>query len=152
MSLTITVTRAGGSPGWRFHWETAAGIWVDEVAPLGEMLLRAHAPVGQGRGAGRLRESITPRVERSPGQAMITYYTTVPYARYVLEGTRPHLIEPRNARVLRWLGPGGIGVRYATRVHHPGTRPNPFPHRALFPAQYAISHMFAEAVKKSLEL
>jgi len=46
------------------------------------------------------------------------------YAEYVSGGTRPHVIRPRTAKVLRFT----IGGRtvYATKVNHPGTRPNDF--------------------------
>lgn len=46
------------------------------------------------------------------------------YARYVVEGTRPHDIFPRNSSVLafQWHG----NMVFAKRVHHPGTSPNPF--------------------------
>ena len=46
----------------------------------------------------------------------------VNYALWHHEGTRPHVIRPRNARVLRFQV-GGATV-FATRVNHPGTRPN----------------------------
>jgi hypothetical protein len=46
------------------------------------------------------------------------------YASYVSEGTRPHLILPRRRRFLSWLGPQGRV--FARRVHHPGTRANPW--------------------------
>ncbi|MEU9805427.1 HK97 gp10 family phage protein [Mycobacterium sp. NPDC050853] len=46
------------------------------------------------------------------------------YALYVHEGTRPHLIRPRNAKALRFQ----IGGRtvYAKLVRHPGTKARPF--------------------------
>lgn len=49
---------------------------------------------------------------------------TVGYALYHHEGTRPHIIKPKNAKALRFK----IGRRtiYAAIVHHPGTRPNPY--------------------------
>ena len=40
------------------------------------------------------------------------------------KGTAPHLILPKNSDVLRFEI-GGQEV-FATQVHHPGTRPNPF--------------------------
>lgn len=43
------------------------------------------------------------------------------YASYVEEGTRPHVIEPRRATMLSWMGIGGLV--FARRVQHPGTRP-----------------------------
>ena len=46
------------------------------------------------------------------------------YAEMVSGGTRPHVIRPRRARALRFTV-GGQTV-FATRVNHPGTRPNDF--------------------------
>ena len=43
-----------------------------------------------------------------------------PYAVFVHEGTSPHVIEPVRARSLFFDG------RFAKRVHHPGTPPNPW--------------------------
>jgi hypothetical protein len=65
------------------------------------------------------------------------------YAGFVEFGTRPHEITPRARKALRWAATGAGarftgsprkaalrgalgGVRFATRVHHPGTRPHPF--------------------------
>lgn len=45
------------------------------------------------------------------------------YAQYVAEGTQPHVIVPRSARVLRFEVGGE--VVFATRVNHPGNAPNP---------------------------
>lgn len=46
------------------------------------------------------------------------------YALAVHEGQRAHDIEPNRSRVLAWQAPEGM--RFATRVHHPGTRARPF--------------------------
>lgn len=46
------------------------------------------------------------------------------YAQIVSSGSRPHMIYPRFARALRFVIAGQ--VIYATRVQHPGTRPNPY--------------------------
>lgn len=51
------------------------------------------------------------------------------YAQAVNDGTRPHIIRPKNAKALRFRVGGR--VVYAKVVHHPGTRPNPFLDRAL---------------------
>lgn len=53
----------------------------------------------------------------------------VDYAQMVNDGTRPHVIRPKNASVLRFVVGGR--VVYARVVHHPGTRANPFLDRAL---------------------
>lgn len=58
-----------------------------------------------------------------------TIVFTVDYAAAVNDGTRPHIIRPRNASVLRFVVGGR--VVYARVVHHPGTRANPFLDRAL---------------------
>lgn len=47
----------------------------------------------------------------------------------VNDGTRPHIIRPKNAKTLRFKVGGR--VVYAKVVHHPGTRPRPFLDRAL---------------------
>ncbi|UJE15677.1 hypothetical protein SEA_LIGMA_22 [Gordonia phage Ligma] len=46
------------------------------------------------------------------------------YAAAVHEGTRPHIIRPRNASVLKF-DVGGRTI-FAREVHHPGTRARPF--------------------------
>lgn len=46
------------------------------------------------------------------------------YSGAVEFGTRPHEIRPRNKKALRFKGRGGI--TFAKRIHHPGTRAQPF--------------------------
>lgn len=46
-------------------------------------------------------------------------------AGYVEFGTKPHDIVPRKAEYLVFMGKDGHLVR-AKKVHHPGTKPNPF--------------------------
>lgn len=50
---------------------------------------------------------------------------TAKYASYVENGTRPHRIEARKAKALRWEDSDG-GVHFARAVNHPGTKPAPF--------------------------
>ncbi len=69
------------------------------------------------------------------------------YAPYVEFGTRPHEITPHARKALRWAASAGgrrltgsprtgADVVFATKVHHPGTKPHPF----LLPgAQKAVS-------------
>ncbi|WP_030684284.1 HK97 gp10 family phage protein [Streptosporangium amethystogenes] len=79
---------------------------------------------------GRLRASI--RVERRSFFGLRQRWTIgsdVEYAPMVNDGTRPHLIRPRRAQVLRFKV-GGKTV-FAKVVHHPGTRARPFLDRAL---------------------
>jgi len=48
------------------------------------------------------------------------------YAAALEEGTRPHIIRPRRASVLRFTVPGVARPIFARLVHHPGTRAYPF--------------------------
>lgn len=50
----------------------------------------------------------------------------VKYARYIEEGTKPHVIEARRAPVLRFFWTRH-GMWFAgKKVNHPGTKPRPF--------------------------
>lgn len=151
MSITMTVDRPATTPWGRFRWEDAAAIWSREATPLGLQMLRAHTPVSRGPGAGRLRQSETSREEAGPGSLMIVFYTTVPYAKFVIGGTRPHPIAARKARALRWTDAVG-NASFARRVNHPGNRPNPFPERAMHLIGPAAAHLFAEACKEAMKL
>lgn len=95
---------------------------------LGEQLLRRRAepvaararrlaPGSMGRG---IQMTVSGR-----GRGMAAVITsTHPASRYVIEGTRPHVIRPRRKKALRFTV-GGRTV-YAKRVQHPGNRPNNF--------------------------
>jgi len=59
----------------------------------------------------------------------------VEYLKYVLWGTPPHIIKPKNKKSLRFeVGKKerlsgkkkGKNIVFAKEVRHPGTRPNPF--------------------------
>lgn len=79
---------------------------------------------------GRLRASIEGRLNRTwTLRPQFTVGSNVEYASYVHDGTRPHIIRPRNARALRFVVGGQ--VVYARVVHHPGTAARPFLDRAL---------------------
>jgi hypothetical protein len=51
-----------------------------------------------------------------------------PHALFVHWGTRPHRIESRERKALRWAGPAGF--RFARGVNHPGYRGDPWLRRA----------------------
>ena len=73
---------------------------------------------------GRLRNFIQ-IVEIPRGGVIVQRIgTDVEYAIFVHEGTRPHIIRPRNASVLAWRGP--TGMVFARSVNHPGMAANPF--------------------------
>ena len=79
---------------------------------------------------GRLRASIRadpPRIFSLRGS--VTVGSDVEYAPWVNDGTRPHVIRPVRAQVLRFNVGGRIV--FAKVVNHPGTRARPFLDRAL---------------------
>lgn len=79
---------------------------------------------------GRLRASIEGQLNRTwTLRPRFTVGSNVEYAPYVHDGTRPHVIRPRNAQALRFQVGGR--VVYARVVNHPGTRARPFLDRAL---------------------
>lgn len=79
---------------------------------------------------GRLRASIRVESRRSLGfRTIYTVGSDVEYAAMVNDGTRPHVIRPRRAQVLRFQVGGR--VVFARVVNHPGTRARPFLDRAL---------------------
>ena len=87
-----------------------------------------QAPIGTGPTAGRLKRSIKVyRHQRYTKGQTIRVGTSVPYAMYVHEGTRPHMIYPQNpGGALKFVPKGGTRVIITKRVKHPGSRPNRF--------------------------
>lgn len=66
------------------------------------------------------------------------------YAPYVHNGTRPHLITPRNRKVLRWAGKGGFV--FSKYSKHPGYAGDPFLYVALDNNESEIKRIFDEEV------
>lgn len=83
-------------------------------------------------------QSRTERLERSVEKAMTGNASGIvflneavaPHAAPIHDGSRPHVIVAKNSPrpVLRWVS--GSRFRFAKVVNHPGTRPDPFLHRA----------------------
>ena len=87
-----------------------------------EAIRRAPGSVGRG-----IRASI----QRGPGgEFRGVIRSTHPASIYLVNGTRPHIIRPRNpSGVLRFMVGGQ--VVYARYVNHPGTRRNDYLRDAL---------------------
>lgn len=141
--MSISLSTSGRTPKRQFQWMTAAAKWADTIGPMVRSELRHEAPVAKldpaGRNRpGRLRASI--RYERhTTGRSVTAEFTAyTPYAGFVIDGTKPHIIRPVAARYLmfyqngaqRFVGPRGSSARGAY-VQHPGTKPNPFNRRAV---------------------
>lgn len=128
--MTLTMTVSGSTPGLdRFSWTRAAVAWADTVGPIGRKALKQRAPVGKGERAGRFATSIRYYRRTSAGTSVTVRYTAnTPYARWVIEPTKPHRIEAKAARYLHWVD--GNGTHHFRKwVMHPGTKGNDFAER-----------------------
>lgn len=67
---------------------------------------------------GRYRSSISWRLGVDGRGLFAEIGSAVPYARFLEEGTRPHVIVPRSKQALFWRG----AQHPVKRVNHPGTR------------------------------
>lgn len=103
-----------GPSGDVFRWMVRIG---DDI--------KSEAKKQVGVDTGRLRDKIVKRVTSTRGGITLIVAAEESYAEWHHEGTRPHTIRPRNASVLSFIGAGGQRV-FASKVEHPGTRPNRF--------------------------
>jgi hypothetical protein len=93
-------------------------------------LVQAAARQRVGKRTRKLERSIVKRPGADATSAYVDVVAEQPYARDHHDGTGPHLITPRNRKVLRF--PTGTGTVFAYRVRHPGTAPNRFLTDVLF--------------------
>ena len=105
------------------------GASMSELRRVGPMVVN-RAKILCPVDTGRLRASIQGDYRRTwTLRPQFTVFSDVEYASMVNDGTRPHVIRPKNASVLRFQV--GARVVYARVVHHPGTRARPFLDRAV---------------------
>lgn len=78
-----------------------------------------------GRAQPHLQDTIVKRTDmtRAAGPVVMVGSDAAPKALIVHEGARPHVIVPRRATMLRFVGRTGQ-VIFTRRVNHPGTQPN----------------------------
>jgi len=101
-------------------------------------------------------EAFTPRtgnLQRSIGwrpqdETSAVVFANAEYAPYVEFGTKPHVIEPRNRRALRF--PVGERYVFARRVRHPGSRPYPFFYKDFEERKRSVLKEFTEALLEGL--
>ena len=88
------------------------------------------AEIAEREAPGTMGRYITWSVQDGPTGLQGVIVCDHPAVRYVLDGTRPHIIRPRKKNgVLRFEISGR--VVYSAYARHPGTRPNNFLARAL---------------------
>lgn len=147
--INVTIERSDQGFRNRWRWHATASRWAAEVGQAMVEAVRAEAPVGKkDANNGRLRDSITFKPTITSTNARVEVTSRVPYVGYVINGTPPHVIEPRTATILHWQKDGNHFYRH--RVYHPGTRPNPFPERALRGRTSAIQGRMRNAVATTL--
>lgn len=145
MSMTMTVT--GADRSLKFDFKAAASAWASDVEPAALRAMKMHAPFR----TGAMRQGIGSRLEPSAGSMWVVLYSTAPYAKYVLGGTKAHTIAAVNAKALRWIANSGHGgVMFAKSVKHPGTKPDNFPERGLAPLTTMILQSFADAAREAI--
>ena len=92
------------------------------------------------------REGIITDVKDNVGTVALN--PGIPYAVYVHEGTKPHIIEPRNKMALRWAARGEFV--FAKRVNHPGTEKDQFLYDAAENEMPKIQSRFENALESLL--
>lgn len=94
---------------------------------------KKEAPRGKGQRSGRFVQSISTKTFISKNEVSFRAYDAMPLGGWIREGTKPHIIRAKNARRLYFYWPRGFrgpGWYAFVRVHHPGTKPNPYHIRA----------------------
>ena len=98
------------------------------------VLAQEEAPVGK---TGKFKKGIRFRTFDTGGSFGFSVSTPQPLGRWIMEGTKRHIIAARNVKALKFLwerGPRSSGTFTAFHfykwVMHPGTKPNPFMSRA----------------------
>lgn len=79
--------------------------------------------------SGMLKFQIGRQFTITKDRIFVTIRSGAPYTEIVEKGSRPHLIEAKNAKALRFVI-GGV-VRFAKSVQHPGTKPTFFIKRSV---------------------
>ena len=96
------------------------------------------------------------------GNLQARWFPTAKYAPFVEFGTAPHIIRPKNKKVLSWVSGGGGGYAtsrsgrryykstsgmrsFAMEVHHPGTKPKPFMEKIVKKSEPEVARLFEQA-------
>jgi hypothetical protein len=139
----------------RFNWTAGAVRWADTIGPKVRTRIKDNAPRGKtdptsGRRVKRLADSIRYQRETAAGTAVNASWTAnTPYAKWVIYGTKPHIIQAKAARYLRFVNKTGQTV-FAKRVHHPGTKPNPFHLRPLHESLPEAQELYTRIMREAL--
>ena len=89
---------------------------------------------------GHLRRSLSFKATMTEG---IVHTSNLKYARFVEEGTRPHVIKPKSKKMLYWKG----ASHPVKQVNHPGSRAKPY----LIPAFEDEKPKFINNLKEAIK-
>ena len=126
------------------------GVAIEKVLIRVNNSAMREAPVNKQSGGGNLRQSIKYMMTgQASGRVEVSGSGGAPhpYAIFVHEGTRPHVIR---VAVKKTLANKRMGQMFGKVVHHPGTKANPFLQRAVDNESEFINQIFDEAVAKTL--
>lgn len=111
-------------PGYDLTFKSRTGPVGKEIDRRASRVLQA-ARQQVGVRTGRLRGDLGKEwITGTGGDVGIRIGSNVPYALLHHQGTRPHIIRARRARVLRYVKDGQ--VHFAKQVFHPGTQRNAY--------------------------
>jgi hypothetical protein len=161
--MSIQIKVEGGKvsfPRWVF--KPMAATWRSRIAPVVLDAIRAEAPeykyddtvLSRGQVKGDLKKSIKlDSVGGGVGKGIsMVFVSDVPYAKYVISGTRGHEIPKGGSgagKILHWER-GGEHF-YRRSVQHPGTTANDFPRRAVDKVQPFIRRTLTLTVSEYIK-
>jgi hypothetical protein len=108
------------------HLKPAINDLMDQLGAMVEEDAKAFAPKKTGRLAATIRREVNDGVLRVGSD--------LDRALWMEEGTRPHVIRPKNAKALFWPG----AEHPWALVNHPGTMAQPFLRPALWIKREAV--------------
>jgi HK97 gp10 family phage protein len=117
------------------------GTAIEKTAFKIEGEAKRNAPVNKQSGGGNLRQSISSRMI---GKASAVVQSKAKYSAYVDQGTKPHIIRVKNARV---LANRRTEQFFGKIVHHPGTRKQPYFTDALKSGEKFINNELTQAIQ-----
>lgn len=125
MRITVDLSGIEGIREQFAKLGNAPQLALDRTAELVEDYVQSQ--IGKHAKTGNLERSLGK--VRIPGGWEIGHDPSVaPYAQFVHDGTKPHLIFPSRKKSLRWAG-GGL-FHFAKVVRHPGNKPDKWMDRA----------------------
>jgi hypothetical protein len=105
---------------------------LDDVARRGGDVALGHVQhhADFKRRTGQLQDTTDYRVVKLKSGRILRITNPKKYAPSIDTGARPHIIRPRNAKVLRFFSKKAGRVVFARFVRHPGNRPYKFLYNA----------------------